>query len=422
MKKRILALSLAAAMLVGAMASCSAKEEVVSSTGDAAEARDISLTLWGSPEDQGFLKVITAEWGAKYAAENADVKSVTVDVQIMDEDKAPGNAMNDIAAAADVFGIPSNDFKALRDNNAIFPISEGVASQVKEIIGDTIVWNSTLWEGQCWGIPYTPNNASVLYYNKENLSEADVKSLNTIIEKGALGFESSGGWHDMMWFATSGAELYTAQNKDVNTLNNDNNVKLLAWLGTQMKDGKIIRSDGADNLANAMKDGQLIAAIEGSWASKKFSTALGDKLGVAELPCMTVEGTDIKDKHMICFGGSKMNVVNAQSKEPEAAMALAFYIGSEDSQVKRFLLAGKCPATLSLAESNPDIAADPVVAADLKQGAYNLNCSPLVNVSQYWGEVGGLVEAIKGGTVNGEEAIKEKLDTAVTNMQANVNK
>ena len=47
MKKRILALSLAAAMLVGAMASCNAKEEVVSS--QAVEARDISLTLWGSP-------------------------------------------------------------------------------------------------------------------------------------------------------------------------------------------------------------------------------------------------------------------------------------------------------------------------------------------------------------------------------------
>ena len=128
MKKRILALSLAAAMLVGAMASCSAKEEVVSS--EAVEARDITLTLWGPEQDQDFLKAISKEWGDKYAADNADVKSVTVDVKMVGEGDATNNAMNDIAAAADVFGIASDQTKTLVDNNAIFPISESVAAQV----------------------------------------------------------------------------------------------------------------------------------------------------------------------------------------------------------------------------------------------------------------------------------------------------
>ena len=51
MKRRILALSLAAAMVVGALASCTTKTEEVSSV---VETRDVKLTLWGSEQDQAF--------------------------------------------------------------------------------------------------------------------------------------------------------------------------------------------------------------------------------------------------------------------------------------------------------------------------------------------------------------------------------
>ena len=59
MKKRILALSLAAAMVVGALASCTKTVEPAPSS--AVEARDITLTLWGSEGDNAFLKEVPAE-------------------------------------------------------------------------------------------------------------------------------------------------------------------------------------------------------------------------------------------------------------------------------------------------------------------------------------------------------------------------
>ena len=421
MKKRILALSLAAAMLVGAMASCSAKEEVVSS--QAVEARDIKLVLWGPEQDQDFLKAISKEWGDKYAADNADVKSVTVDVQIVGENDAPNNAMNDIAAAADVFGIPSDNTKTLSDNNAIFPISESVAAQVKDIIGDNTTYQSALWNGTMYGIPYTDNTAAVLYYNKEKISDEDAKSLNTILEKGKLGIESSGGWHDMMWFGSAGGELYTNHNKDVNTLNSDDTAKLLAWLAVQVKDGKIARADKAESLSSWMQDGQVDAAIMGAWDAGTYQKILGDNYGVAELPCITVEGSGINNKHMMCFGGSKLNVINAQTKEPEAAMSLALYISSLDAQVKRFQdpKAHKSPASVSLL-SNAEIAADPTVAANVAQTSYIVNASPLVGVSSYWGEMPGIINDIVDGKLSEEADIKARLDAAVTKMQENVNK
>jgi len=408
MKKRILALSLAAAMLVGAMASCSAKEEVVSST--PVETRDITLTLWGSEQDQDFLKEVSAEWAKAYADANEDVKSVEVKVDIKGEDVATTDALNDITAAADVFGIGNDQLAQLTASNAIYKMPDSVVSDIKAIVGDAAL-SSTLCDGSYYGFPYAPNTANILFYNKSVYTEDDVKTLEGMLEKeGAAPIIAniSSAWDSMTWFASSGCELFTGGDKSVNTLNSDAAVKTLAWLAQQIEAKKIVYTDGNTSAAAALGDGSASALLFQDWAKGDFKDALGDNFGVAELPTLNGE-------HMKCFGGSKLLVLNANTKEPEAALALAQYIISEESQLKRFEMVGQCPTAPGLA-TNEKIAADPVVAADVAQGAYTIVNQPLNGTADYWTLEAAVMTDLRDGKIKTEEEIKAALDTLVTSM------
>jgi len=412
MKKRILALSLAAAMLVGAMASCNAKEEVVSS---AVEARDISLVLWGSENDQDFLKEVSAEWATKYAAEHEDVKSATVDVQIKGEDVATTDALNDIAAAADVFGVANDQLSNLTAANAIYKMPDSVVEQIKAVVGESAL-GATFCDGGYYGFPYAPNTANILFYNKSVYTEEDIKSLEAMIQKGPAPIIAniSSAWDTMTWYASAGCELYTGGDKTVNTLNSDDAVKMVKWLADQLAAKTIVHVGSNTDAAAMLKDGSASALLYQDWAKGDFQDALGDNFGVAELP--TLNGN-----HMKCFGGGKLLVLNANTKEPEAALDLAQYIISEESQLKRFEMVGQCPTAPGLA-TNEKIAADPVVAADVAQGAYTLTNQPLNGTANYWGLMEAVMTDVRDGKVTTEEDIKAKLDELVNTMTEAVNK
>ncbi len=414
MKKRILALSLAAAMLVGAMASCSAKEEVVSS--EAVVARDISLVLWGSEQDQDFLKEVSAEWATKYAAEHEDVKSVAVDVQIKGEDAATTDALNDITAAADVFGIANNQLSALNASNAIYKMPDSIVEQIKAVVGDSAL-GTTLFDGGYYGFPYAPNTANILFYNKSVYTEDEVKTLEGMLAKENVApiiAPLTSAWDSMTWFASAGCTHFAGGDKTDITLNSDEAVKMIVWLKEQIDAKKIVNVGSNTDAAAMLKDGSASALFYQDWSKDNFKDALGDNFGVVELP-------SLNGSHMKCFGGSKLLVLNANTKEPEAALDLAQYITNEDNQLKRFEMVGQCPTAPALA-TNEKIAADPVVAADVAQGAYTINNDPLNDnaISGYWNLEAAVMTDLVAGNLADEAAIKGALDKLVADLKANI--
>jgi len=415
MKKRILALSLAAAMVVGALASCTKTVEPAPSS--AVEARDITLTLWGSEGDNAFLKEVSAEWAKAYADENEDVKSVTVDVQIKGEDVAGNDALNDIEAAADIFGVANDQLSGLSAANAIYKMPAEIVDQIKAVVGDASI-ASTLCNGEYYGFPYAPNTAEILFYNKTLYTEDEVKDLGTMLEKqldgGATNLiaDVNSAWNSMTWLATAGAELFTGGDKTVNTLNKTEVTDMLVWLQEQVNAKKIVDTDSAEDAAALLKEGKAGALFYGAWAKGNFSDALGENYGVAELP-------SLNGKHLTCFGGSKLLVLNATTKEPEAALALAQYIISEDSQLKRFKDVGQTPTAVNLA-NNADVKADPAVAAEVAQGAYTITNNPLNNDAKYWDLEAAVMNDVYNGKITGAEAIQAALDQMVADMTANL--
>lgn len=420
MKKRILALSLAAAMVVGALASCTATAEPAGSNASV-EARDITLTLWGSENDQAFLKEVSSAWATQYAADNADVNSVTVDVQIKGEDVAGNDALNDIEAAADIFGVANDQLAGLTAANAIYKMPDSVVSDIKAVVGDSFI-ASTMCNGDYYGFPYAPNTAEILFYNKELITEDEAKDLNALLEKDIPGVTNlvadiDSSWNSMTWFATAGAQLYTGGDKSVNTLNDAKVTTMLQWLQTQIQAKKIVDAGSADDAAALLKDGKVAALFYGAWAKQNFSDALGDNYGVAELPSVTVDGV-CTGEHLKCFGGNKMLVLNATTKEPEAALSLAQYIISEDSQLKRFEMVQQTPTATALA-TNASIAADPAVAAEVAQGGYTITNDPLNNTATFWDLEKAVMTDLYSGKIT-SDGIQAALDTLVENMQTNV--
>jgi len=411
MKKRILALSLAAAMVVGALASCNGSETTVSSQ-EAVEARDVALVLWGSEPDQDFLKEMSTEFGTAYAADHADVKSVSVEVKIVGEDASAGEALKDLNAAADVFGVPGDQTGALAEAKAIYAMPDDVVSQIKDLVGENTA-KKTFYNGSYYGFPYEPNTAEALYYDKTIFTEEDVKSLNTMFEKEGVTAKvigvNSNAFFSSTWYFTGGAELFTNSDKSVCTFDSDDAVEVLKY--AQANAEKIYTGDTA-NATALMKDGGLAAYMTGAWDAQTMKDTLGENFAIAMLPKVTVNG---KELQMTCFGGVKYYAVNAASKEPEVAIALAQYLSSADTQLKKYEKMGKVPTALSLLD-NATIKNDPVVTAYMQQGEYIVVQEPVIP-GDWWGDAEALYKSILAGEVSAD-AMKEEIAKHVESWKA----
>ncbi len=395
MKKRILALSLASALVVGAMASCQPEVEEVSSV----EARDVALTLWGSEADQDFLKEMSAEFAKTYTADHADVKSLEVTVKIVGEDQSATEALKDINAAADVFGVPGDQTAQLADAKAIYAMPEEVNKKIVDIVGQNTA-DKTFYNGAYYGFPYSPNTAQALYYNKTLYTEDEVKNLNTMLEKD-LGADvknfghQTGAFDSSTWYFTAGGELFTGGDKTVCTFDSAECAEALKFV--QANAAKMYLGANSDATA-LIKDGKLAAFCDGSWNAQMYKDAFGENLGVTMLPKVTINGNEYQMK---CFGGVKYYAVNAASKEPEVAIALAEYLASPEVQLKKYEKLGSIPTALALLE-NETIKADPVATAYMAQGEHIVVQQPVIP-GNWWGDAEALFKDIAGGTIKADD-------------------
>lgn len=409
MKKRILALSLAAALVVGALASCTTQEKVDDTS--SVETRSVTLTLWGAEADQDFLKSASADFAKKYADEHADVTDITVNVKIVGEDQSATEALKDINAAADVFGVPGDQTAQLADAKAIYAMPDDVANEIKSVVGDETA-AKTFYNGSYYGYPYAPNTAQALYYNKSLYTEDEVKSLNTMLEKdlgGAKNFGTeSGAFHSTTWYFTAGGELFTGSDKTVCTFDSAECAAMLTFV---QENSSKIYTGTSDDAVNMVKDGKLAAWLAGSWDAQKMKDALGDNFAVTMLPKVTVND---KEYQMKCFGGVKYYAVNAASKEPEVSIALAEYLASPDVQLQRYEELGAIPTALALLE-NETIKADPVAVAYMQQGEHIVVQEPVIP-NNWWPDAEALYKDIHSGKIPAAQ-IQEELTKHVASWK-----
>ncbi len=427
MKKKLVSALLCLAMATTALAACGKdakdtknKNTNTQSGSEAATSNDaianliaatdgtVELTLWCSEttEYQTVMAKLVKDFEAKYS-------DVDFDITIGAESEANcrDDVLKDVEAAADVFVFPDDQLYDLVNAGALMSIETSYTYDPHTANAESTV-EAASQDGKLYAYPLTSSNGYFLFYNKEYLSEEDVQSWDRILEvaeenKKTVGMEVSGAWYLYGFFAGAGLEMKTEDGVK-NTCNwNATDTEITgAQVASAIAD--ICASSAFRNCVNEdaqtfAKDGEMIADVNGTWATNAFMEAYGDNYAAAKLPTFTVDGKQVQ---MGSFAGYKFMGVNAYSKNPGWAMLLSEFLTSETSQIEIALATGEGPSNL-VAASSEDIASAPALCALAEQSEF----ADLQRVGDnYWNPAATLGQTLVDGDV---ADIQKALDLAV---------
>ena len=168
-----------------------------------------------------------------------------------------------------------------------------------------------------------------MFYNKDIFSEDDVKSLDTMLEKGVVSFPLNNSWYFVAPYAANGCTLFGEDGTDEAA-----GIQFGGEAGTAVTKALIalvanknFKNDANGSGLSGFGDGSVGAFFSGTWDYNNALEQLGgdeSKLGICACPTMKIDG---EDKQMKAFAGSKAIGVNPHSANPQVAVALAAYLG-----------------------------------------------------------------------------------------------
>ena len=425
MKKKVLAAMLVAAMTATMFAGCGSKDEGTTgtqaanngSTSESAEPVDVKLTVMGPSEDQDDAQGAWLKTECEAFNEEHPEWNITFDYVTCSESDAKDTVLQDPASAADVYMFANDQIADLVDAGALTKLGGDAAEYVKssnpEAMAATVTYN-----GDIYGVPYTPNTW-FMYYDKRVFSEDDVKSLDTMLEKGKVSFPFDNGWYLASFYAANGCTIFgdgTDASKGYD-FGGDNAVAVTKYIVDLFNNKNFVMDNNEGSLGLAgLKDGSVNAYFNGNWNYDAVVKNLGEEnVGVAALPTINVDG---KDCQLKAFLGSKAIGVNPNCKNQEVAVKLAAYLGSEDAQLKHFGLRKQAPVNTNLV-SNEEVAKD-AVASTLANVAANCSIAqPIIPMQAYWDAATPFGDAFVHGAEGQITADNAKEKTEALNEQLN---
>lgn len=153
--------------------------------------------------------------------------------------------------------------------------------------------------------------------------------------------------------------------------------------------------------------------VSGTWAYNDVKTALGDNLGVAELPSFV--GTDSKTYHLGSYSGFKLMGVKPQSDAKKASICskLAQYLTSQTCQEQRFDSFAWGPSNKAV-QAMDKVKANPALAALLAQNAYS---TPQGQIHGSWWDVAKVIGSDLINADSTDAACKTVLDNYEAKLQ-----
>ena len=383
------------------------KEEQTPDTGT------VNLTVWGAEEDEELLSQIIGSFQEKYRGQ-ADFN---ITYMPQSESSCTNALMADLEQGADVFAFADDQLNTLVAAGALEPVENAEAvkkANLPEAVLAASV-NDTLY-----ALPLTADNGYFLYYNKQYFSEDDIKSFDQMLTIAAenekkISMEWSSGWYVYSLFGNTGLTV---------GLNDDGITNYCTWNST---DGSIKGTDVARAMQDiamhpgftsvddagflaGVKNGTIIAGVNGVWNSVALEQAWGRNFGAAKLPSYRCAGKQVQ---MASFSGYKLIGVNAYSKHREWAAKLAEWIANEENQKLRFEMRGQGPSNINAAASD-EVQNSPAIAALLAQSEFS--CLQRIG-GNFWDPVTAFTANILAGNPSGK-SLQEQLDTMVEGIIA----
>lgn len=436
MGKKLLSLVLAGTMIAGVLSGCggnsnsggtsqpaqSAGNSAASGTESTADSDPIAnliaattgtvqLTVWASEEDQEFTQGRLEDFKAQYP-------EVTFDITLgaESESKAKDDILVDIEAAPDVFAFADDQINELVAAGALQPVA---ATYTYDVANENVAGSveAATVGGQLYAYPMTADNGYFMFYDSSVFSEADMKSLDTMIEKAQaanrkIAINASDAWYLYTFFKGAGLEL-TLNDDQSNSCNwnGEGGTDVAQAILDLYKTGVVVDMDDATQ-ATAITEGTICACVNGTWRAETAQDAWGENYAATKLPTFTVAGKQVQ---MSSFSGYKLIGVNPYSDYVGWSMILAEFLTNYDSQVARYEARGLGPANLQAAASDA-VQSDPAIAALAAQAEF---ATPQRVGGNYWSPAQTLGQILASGNPDGTD-LQTLLDTAVEGICAPV--
>ncbi len=423
--KRLCALLLASAMVTTALTGCGSSKggTDTSDAGSQVETKDVKLTVWGPQEDQskldgydkGILKSMCESFNAAHPEWN-----ITFDYGVCSEGDAKDVVTKDVDAAADVYMFANDQIPVLVETGALSKLGGTTVDTIKST-NDQTMSDSVTYNGDVYGVPFT-SNTWFMYYDKSKYTEDQVKSLDTMMDQDLgdgvsnFAFPLDNSWYIASFYYAAGGTLF-GDGTDASAgcdWDNEAGVATTKYLMNLAKNKKFSNEKDGSSIAK-FKAGKLGAYCTGSWDAEAIKEALGDNFAAAQIPSVNINGTD---GQMKSFAGSKAIGVNPKCEDQEVAVALALYLGNEESQQIRFDKRGIAPTNTTVAASDA-VAKDVVTQAQASEIANAAVVQPMLSeMNSYWTPAETMGKELVQGNVkdaNAEKKTKEMVKGILSN-------
>lgn len=425
MKKKALSLFLVTAMAVS-MVGCGSKDadkntekkdtEVAATTEKEAAAEDEAwegdLTVWSPQEDQdtNWLQ----DQCEAFAAEHPNWK-INFNYGVCPEGEAKDNVTKDVKAAADVYMLANDNIPDLVSAGALSELGGDYLGYVTSTNSDSILASVT-YNDSVVAFPFTPNTW-FMYYDKSVFSEDDVKNFDTMLEKAGeagkkVSFKLTDSWYIEAFYVANGCTLF-GDGTDTDAgidFGGDKAAAVTEYLVDLAANPNFLVDADGSGLAGL---GDSVAALfSGTWDAKAVKEKLGDNMGVAALPTVTIDG---KEGQMKSFIGSKAIGVNPNAENQQVAMSLAAYLAGEKAQTAHYEMRNLFPSNINIS-----LADDPIATVVTNVMTDTSIMQPLCKeMSNYWSPAENMGKNIQSGEVTKDNAA-EKTEEMNTTMNTDV--
>lgn len=421
MKKKALSLFLVTAMAVS-MVGCGSKDadkntekkdtEAAVETEKPAAAEDEAwegdLTVWSPQEDQdtNWLQ----DQCEAFAAEHPNWK-INFNYGVCAEGDAKDTVTKDAEAAADVYMLANDNIPDLVSAGALSELGGDYLGYVTSTNSDSILASVT-YNDSVVAFPFT-SNTWFMYYDKSVFSEDDVKNFDTMLEKAGeagkkVSFPLTNSWYIQAFYVANGCSLF-GDGTDTDAgidFSGDKAAAVTEYLvDLAANPNFLVDADGA-GLAGL---GDSVAAVfSGTWDADNVKEKLGDNMGVAALPTVTIDG---KEGQMKSFIGSKAIGVNPNAENQQVAMSLAAYLAGEKAQTAHYEMRNILPSNINIS-----LADDPIATAVTNVMTDTSIMQPLCKeMGNYWSPAENMGKNIQSGEVTKANAAEktEEMNTAM---------
>ena len=275
----------------------------------------VDLSVWA---DDGTLNVVSKRL-SEFKYHHSRKASFDFTVIEQPASYCASDVMSNPDFAADVFVFADDQLEFLVDQNLLLEIPDDIAKKVSDEnsgSASAAIRTATV-DGKLYAFPQLAGNGYFLYYNRKYFSLEDTRTFERLLKVAAgnnkkVSMDLKSGWYLYSFFKAAGLEVYRS-NGSRNFCNwNATDTKFkgidVAKSIIRIASNPAFVCSGDKETLEMMKNGEVIAAVSGTWNANLISEMWGCDYAAVKLPSFNVNGTDLQ---MYSFAGYKMVGVKA---------------------------------------------------------------------------------------------------------------